>query len=80
MKNLAQQAFFSTNQFATEITKYLKPEDSASKAEICKRVEEKMVDVTSGDYAAKITETIKSVMAEAFNKGVDEELLKIMKI
>lgn len=80
MTNLAQQISYKSNKFVAEITKYLKPKDAAFKDEICKRVEERMAGVTSGDYAAKITETIKSVMAEVFNKGVDEELFQIMDI
>jgi hypothetical protein len=57
-----------------QINKILKPDDTTYRKHIAQRVQEKMENVTSGDYVAMIKTILKSVLVEEYKEGSGAEL------
>lgn len=62
-----------------QVSAHLKPQDVAQRAAICRKVQEKMEGVNSGDYVAKIKEAIKETLAVELQNGVRNDFQVMMK-
>ncbi|THY16155.1 hypothetical protein D6D01_07782, partial [Aureobasidium pullulans] len=62
-----------------QISAHLKPQDVTQRAAICRKVQEKMEGVNSGDYVAKIKEAIKETLAVELQNGVRNDFQVMMK-
>ncbi|THZ25757.1 hypothetical protein D6C89_04156 [Aureobasidium pullulans] len=62
-----------------QVTVHLKPQDVTQRAAICRKVEEKMEGVDSGDYVNKIKETIKETLVVEMQNGVGNDVQVMMK-
>lgn len=62
-----------------QILAHLKPTDDTQRAAICRKVQEKIEGVDSGDYVNKIKETIKETLIVEMQNGVGNDVQVMMK-